>query len=110
MAEGIADEANNHVDCEFVEYVVKMLSDQPESVKVSRTIDERGVLVTLEVAKEDMGRIIGKKGQTAKALRVLLRIIGAKNQSRINLKIVEPGGKEVMIDGPNGDDSDGSEA
>ena len=49
-----------------------------------------GVLLTLEVDKEDMGQIIGKSGQTAKALRVLLRVLGSKNNARVNLKIVEP--------------------
>lgn len=77
-------------DVAFVEYVVKQIVDNPEGVKVERKIDDMGVLITLFVSKEDMGKIIGKSGQTAKALRTLLRIIGSKNNDRVNLKIVEP--------------------
>jgi hypothetical protein len=80
----------NMADSEFVEYVVKKIVDFPEDVVVERTIDEMGVLVTLKVNREDMGKIIGKSGQTAKALRILLRIIGSKHNARVNLKIVEP--------------------
>jgi predicted RNA-binding protein YlqC (UPF0109 family) len=77
-------------DVEFIEYIVKAIVEKPEAVKITRTVDEMGVLLTLEVDKEDMGKIIGKSGQTAKALRILLRVVGSKNNSRVNLKIVEP--------------------
>ena len=79
-------------DQEFIEYVVKALVDHPESVKVDRKIDEMGVLITLDVHQEDMGMVIGREGMTAKALRTLLRVIGAKNNARVNLKINEPEG------------------
>lgn len=79
-------------DQEFIEYVVKALVDHPESVKVERKIDEMGVLITLDVHQEDMGMVIGREGMTAKALRTLLRVIGAKNNARVNLKINEPEG------------------
>ncbi len=79
-------------DQEFIEYVVKSLVDHPESVKVERKIDEMGVLITLDVHQEDMGMVIGREGMTAKALRTLLRVIGAKNNARVNLKINEPEG------------------
>jgi hypothetical protein len=69
----------------FVEYVVKSIVQFPDDVKVSRNIDERGVLISLELNKEDMGTIIGRNGQTAKALRTLLRVIGSKNNARVNL-------------------------
>jgi len=78
-------------DEEFVKGVVLQIVEHPDQVKVTRQIDQMGVLITLEVSKEDMGKIIGKAGQTAKALRVLLRVIGSKNNARVNLKIVEPG-------------------
>ncbi len=81
---------NNTADRDFVEYVVKQIVENPEEVVVEREIDEMGVLLTLKVSREDMGKIIGKSGQTAKAIRILLRIIGAKNNARVNLKIVEP--------------------
>ncbi|MDA1060242.1 MAG: KH domain-containing protein [bacterium] len=83
------------IDRDFVEYVVKQIVENPDDVSVDREIDEMGVLLTLKVNKDDMGKIIGKSGQTAKALRILLRIIGSKNNARVNLKIVEPGGEEV---------------
>jgi predicted RNA-binding protein YlqC (UPF0109 family) len=76
----------------FIEYVVKMLVDKPEAVKVERKIDEMGVLITLDVDAEDMGMVIGREGMTAKALRTLLRVIGARNNARVNLKINEPEG------------------
>ncbi|HBG81909.1 TPA: RNA-binding protein [candidate division CPR2 bacterium] len=78
-------------DKEFVEFVVKSIVDNPEQVEVNRTIDEMGVLLELSVAPEDMGKIIGKDGKTAKSIRTLLRVLGAKHDARLNLKIVEPG-------------------
>ena len=77
-------------DQEFLEYVIKALVDAPEQVKVNRTVDEMGVLLTLEVGAVDMGKIIGRQGNTAKAVRTLLRVVGMKNNSRVNLKINEP--------------------
>jgi predicted RNA-binding protein YlqC (UPF0109 family) len=79
-------------DKEFVEYVVKELVDQPEDVKAERTVDEMGVLITLKVNPADLGQVIGRQGQTAKAIRTLLRVVGAKNHARVNLKIYEPEG------------------
>ena len=76
----------------FVEYVVKALVNSPDDVSVKRTVDEMGVLIELTVNPADMGQIIGKEGQTAKAVRTLLRVLGAKNNARINLKIIEPAG------------------
>lgn len=81
-------------DQEFVEYIVKALVEKPEAVKTSRKVDEMGVLVELSVDPIDMGKIIGKEGRTAKALRTLLRVLGAKNNARLNLKIAEPEGSE----------------
>jgi len=81
-------------DQEFVEYVVKEIVTNKDAVKVSRSIDEKGVLLELTVDPTDMGVIIGKEGKTAKSIRTLLRVLGAKNDSRVNLKIVEPEGSE----------------
>ncbi|MBP9728240.1 MAG: KH domain-containing protein [Candidatus Moranbacteria bacterium] len=81
-------------DRDFIEYVVKMLVDNPDDVKVERKIDEMGVLITLDVNQKDMGMVIGREGMTAKALRTLLRVIGARNNARVNLKINEPEGSE----------------
>ena len=81
-------------DQKFIEDVVKAIVENPEDVKTERTIDERGVLIKLYVNQEDMGKIIGKEGRTAKSIRTLLRVFGAKNDARVNLKIVEPEGSE----------------
>ncbi len=88
---------NNEQDIEFLEYVIKSLVDYPDDVKVNRVVDEMGVLLTLDVHQEDMGKIIGRSGNTAKAIRTLLRVVGMKNNARVNLKINEPeGGKRDM--------------
>ena len=79
-------------DTQFLEYVVKALVDNPNDVKVVRTVDEMGVLMTLGVNPADMGKIIGRMGNTAKAIRTLLRVVGMKNNARVNLKINEPEG------------------
>jgi len=79
-------------DQQFLEYVIKALVDVPDKVKVNRTVDEMGVLLTLEVDAVDMGKIIGRQGNTAKSIRTLLRVVGMKNNSRVNLKINEPVG------------------
>lgn len=79
-------------DKEFLEMVVKSIVNNPNDVVVDRTIDERGVLLTLKTNPADMGYVIGRKGQTAQSIRTLLKIIGAKNNSRVNLKIYDPEG------------------
>lgn len=79
-------------DTQFLEYVVKALVDNPQDVKINRTVDEMGVLMTLSVNPADMGKVIGRSGNTAKAIRTLLRVVGMKNNARVNLKINEPEG------------------
>jgi len=79
-------------DKTFLEYVVKALVDNPNDVKLDRTVDEMGVLISLTVNPADMGKVIGRMGNTAKAIRTLLRVIGMKNNARVNLKINEPEG------------------
>ena len=81
-------------DQEFLEYIVKAVVDNPDDVKIEREVDERGVLIVLSVNPQDMGMIIGRQGSTAKAIRTLLRVVGAKNNARVNLKINEPEGSE----------------
>jgi|SRR3990167_2447551 len=84
--------AENFSDQEFLEYVIKGLVDNPNDAEVSRKVDEMGVLLTLKINPADMGKIIGRAGNTAKAIRTLLRVVGLKNRSRVNLKIEEPEG------------------
>jgi len=79
-------------DHQFLDYVVKALVDNPNDVKINRVVDEMGVLLTLDVNSADMGKIIGRSGNTAKAIRTLLRVVGMKNNARVNLKISEPEG------------------
>jgi predicted RNA-binding protein YlqC (UPF0109 family) len=78
----------------FLEQVVKALVDTSDAVVINRSVDEMGVLLTLTVHPDDMGKIIGRDGNIAKALRTLLRVVGMKHNARVNLKINEPvGGK-----------------
>ncbi|MBU1126475.1 MAG: KH domain-containing protein [Patescibacteria group bacterium] len=79
-------------DQQFVESIVKEIVNHPEDVRTERTIDERGVLITLFINQEDMGYVIGRSGQTARSIRTLLKIVGAKQNARVNLKIHEPEG------------------
>lgn len=79
-------------DQAFLEFIAKSVVSIPDAVKVERTVDEMGVLLTLKIDPADMGYIIGRKGQTAQAIRTLLKIVGAKNNARVNLKIYEPEG------------------
>lgn len=80
------------VDEKFLEHVVKALVDNPKDVKINRVVDEMGVLLTLDVHPDDMGKVIGRLGNTAKAIRTLLRVVGMKNNARVNLKVNEPAG------------------
>lgn len=79
-------------DQAFVEYVVKAIVNNPDDVRTERTIDERGVLITLHINPEDMGYVIGRQGETARSIRKLLKTVGAKENARVNLKIYEPEG------------------
>lgn len=95
------------IDQQFVEFIVKSLVSNPDSVSVERRIDEKGVLLELTVDPEDLGRVIGKRGATAQSLRTLLRALGTKNDARYNLKIIDNG-----VAGPSGsyqDDNDVSD-
>ncbi len=95
-------------DQEFVESIVKAIVDHPEEVVTGRTLDERGVLIQLTVNREDMGKVIGREGRTAKAIRSLLRVFGARNESRINLKIVDPEGGSADPEGTVSSDPEGT--
>lgn len=90
-------EQTEMTDQEYVESMVRPLVDNPADVVTARTLDERGVLIQLTVNRADMGKVIGREGRTAKAIRSLLRVFGARSNARINLKIVEPDGQEVAI-------------
>ena len=87
-------------DQAFLDHVVRAIVDKPDAVEIKRSVDEMGVLLELKVDPEDMGKVIGKDGQTAKAIRILLRIMGAKNDARLNMKIIEPEGSTHRQGGP----------
>lgn len=92
-------------DQEFVEYIVRNIVNHPDDVKTERIVDERGVLITLHINQEDMGYVIGRQGQTARSLRTLLKIVGAKNNARVNLKIYEPEGSRRFKDAAEGEEA-----
>ncbi|OGJ51886.1 hypothetical protein A2335_04840 [Candidatus Peregrinibacteria bacterium RIFOXYB2_FULL_32_7] len=81
---------NQFKDIQFIEFIIKNIVDEPDKVVITRQTDDMGILIILKVAKNDMSKIIGKNGQTVKAIRILLHIIGSKEQNRVNLKIEEP--------------------
>jgi uncharacterized protein len=83
---------NEDMDREFVEYIIKAIVNTPDKVEVIRTVDELGVLLSVKVDPSDMGLLIGRSGSTAKAVRTLARIVGMRNNARVNLKIEEPEG------------------
>jgi hypothetical protein len=83
--------AEDH-DREFVEYVLKNIVNNPSAVSVTRSVDELGVLLTVKVDPADMPLVIGRSGSTAKAIRTLVRIVGMRNNARVNVRIEEPEG------------------
>lgn len=85
------------IDQQFIEYIVKSVVGHPDDVVVERVIDEKGVLLTLTVNPDDLGRVIGKRGVTAQSLRTLLRALGTKNDARYNLKIVNNDGQTGAV-------------
>lgn len=85
------------IDQQFIEYIVKSVVGSPDDVVVDRIIDEKGVLLTLTVNPDDLGRVIGKRGVTAQSLRTLLRALGTKNDARYNLKIVNNDGQTGAV-------------
>lgn len=97
--------AKTATDQEFLEYLVKSIVENPDKVEVTRKVDEMGVLLSLKVAPSDMGLVVGRQGSTAKAIRSLLRIVGIRNNARINLKIEEPEGSTRGVRGGEREES-----
>ncbi len=98
---------SEHPDQDFLEFLVKSIVENPDKVEVDRKVDEMGVLLSLKVAPQDMGLVVGRQGSTAKAIRSLLRIVGIRNNARVNLKIEEP---EGSTRGPRTGDRDGHDS
>ncbi len=76
---------------EFLQFVLSSMVEDKDALLIEGKTDELGILLTVKVGDKDMGKLIGKGGQTVKALRTLLRIVGGNVNQRINLKILEPG-------------------
>ena len=74
---------------ELIEYIAKLLVDRPETVTVRETEGEKTTVIELRVAKEDLGKVIGKQGRTAQAMRTILSAAGAKIGKRCILEILE---------------------
>lgn len=106
--------AEEHQEKQLLEQIVRALVDNPDEVKVERQVDEMGVLLTLDLNPEDMGKVIGRQGRTARAIRTLLRVIGLKNHARVTLKINEPeggartGGSETSSEASDDESGGGS--
>lgn len=96
-------------DQQFVEFVVKAIVNNPDAVRTERIVDERGVLISLHVDQSDMGYVIGRSGQTARSIRTLLKIVGAKNNARVTLKIIEPEGSTFQRRHRDDDDALGGD-
>jgi predicted RNA-binding protein YlqC (UPF0109 family) len=75
---------------DFLHFVLESLVEDKSELKVDGRLDDLGVLLTVQVSERDMGKLIGKGGQTVKALRTLIRVIGGNANQRINIKILEP--------------------
>ncbi|MGC9469512.1 MAG: KH domain-containing protein [Anaerolineae bacterium] len=73
---------------DMVEYIAKSLADKPEAVEVSESVGEAVIMIEMNVASEDMGRLIGRKGRTINAIRSLARILGAKREKKVNVEII----------------------
>lgn len=78
------------VAMDFIRYIMTNLVENPNDLVIEKSVDDIGVLINLQSHRNDMGRIIGKNGQTIKSIRTLLRVIGKREEERINLKILEP--------------------
>ena len=75
----------------FIKTVLEMLVEDKDHLIVTAKSDELGILITVKVSEKDMGKLIGKSGQTIKSVRTLLRVIGGTANQRVNLKVLEPG-------------------
>jgi predicted RNA-binding protein YlqC (UPF0109 family) len=75
---------------EYLANVVKPMIKHPECFAVTKTVDDMGVLLLMDVHKDDMGLVVGKKGETARSIRNLVKIVGMTNSARVSVKINEP--------------------
>ncbi len=97
--------ASANSDKDFLEFIIKALVDNPDKVEVNRVVDEMGVLLNVKIDPKDMGRIIGRAGATIRAIRSLTKLVGLKNNARVNVKIEEPAGGS-RVSGGSSESSD----
>jgi predicted RNA-binding protein YlqC (UPF0109 family) len=74
---------------ELTEYLIKSLVDKPEEVKVTEVTSERSIVLEVNVAEDDIGRVIGKQGKTISAIRVVLNAVAAKMKKRVVLELID---------------------
>ena len=77
-------------DVLYLQSIVAPLVTNTDAISITRTNDEMGILLTLQVAKDDMGKVIGKEGNNAKSIRTLINAFGMKNHIKVSVKIAEP--------------------
>lgn len=74
----------------YLTLIIKGLVSKPDEVVVDKIVDEKGILLSISVAREDMGKVIGKMGTTAKSLRVIMHAFGYNNKQVVFVKVLEP--------------------
>ena len=74
---------------DFLAFVIESIVEHPEDVNITESRDDMGVLLCVDINKDDMGKVVGRMGNTAKAIRTLLRVVGMKHNARVSLKINE---------------------
>ncbi len=72
---------------DMVEYIAKSLADQPTAVEVAESVGDSVIMIEMNVASEDMGRLIGRKGRTINAIRTLARLLGAKMDKKVSVEL-----------------------
>ncbi len=75
---------------DFIRYILEQFCENKEAIVLDHKKDDLGILITIQIAESDMGRLIGKQGQTISSIRTLIRVIGARGNERINIKVLEP--------------------
>lgn len=75
---------------QYLHDIVSGIVQHPDHIHIERTLDEQGVLLTMSLHPDDMGKVIGRSGATAKAIRTILRAMGMAQNARVSLKILEP--------------------
>jgi len=81
---------------ELLEDILKAITEYPDEIKITREVDEMGVLLSVKISPKDMGTVIGRKGDTISGIRNLVKIAGIKKHARVNIKLEEPAKSEGL--------------